>query len=531
MLATSTAANKGVLTVGDLLDYLSPGLSGPDWPPDVFALVVALLQKSGAYTRVVGEWPPSSHPPTWCATTVDIGKRWREALIRELPAPTEILEWWQVVIHHRALPVSGVGGVDELWRALLQLCAVADEAARGAGIPSVVEADDDSFDQKATKLLLTRNTLCVQVDPSRACVLPKLHTPQNGMTIRSLSHNLALCSAGDVRANWFRLAARRMNRSLNLLIVPWPWTIQPAQFKQAPGSIANLPKDFGFFDYVPDGARFPKDLLEALFRDAEAVVGEGQVDCVIFPESSLTPESHEDLRKVVCELHKAVLIAGISDPAAHTNYLTMEVPTADGRVVRVGPQHKHHRWRLEKSQILQYGLGSSLDPAKSLWERIPLSARELYFVSARPWLTLCTLICEDLARQDPVADILRSVAPNLLITLLMDGPQLISRWSARYATVFADDPGCSVLTLTSLGMASLSRPRGASPSRSIALWKDAQSGGPVQIEMPFDAKAMILSLAIELRDEWTADGRGDYGSTGYPILAGVYPIRGGLAVT
>jgi hypothetical protein len=63
------------------------------------------------------------------------------------------------------------------------------------------------------------------------------------------------------------------------------------------------------------------------------------------------------------------------------------------------------------------------------------------------------LICADLARQDPAADLIRAVGPNLLIALLMDGPQLSHRWPARYAAVPAEDPGTSVQTLTSLGMA------------------------------------------------------------------------------
>jgi len=522
----ASAVDARVLTIGDLLDYLAPELDQPSWPPDVFALVVALLQKSGAYTKVVDCWPPDSDAAVWVSQTVDIGKRWRLSLGTDSGPPVEVGAWWSVVKGHRGRSITDICGIDDLWQALLQLSATSDEASRGAGIPSLRDSDDDAFDRLTASLLLTRQTLCLQVDPSRACVLPKLHTPQNGMTVRSLSHNLALCFVGDVKADWYRLSARKMRRSLNLLLVPWPWTIQPSQFKEVDGSLRNIPKSYGFFEYSPNETGIENSVVESLFEGAEAIVGTGEIDCVVFPELSLTPAAHGRLRAIVTELHKSILIAGVADPVNGANYMKAEVPLADGRVITVGPQYKHHRWRLEKSQILQYGLGSSLDPAKSLWERIPLEERRLCFISTRPYLTLCALICEDLARQDPVADLLRSVAPNLLITLLMDGPQLMSRWSARYATVFADDPGCSVLTLTSLGMASLCRPRGFSPSRSIALWKDAKSGGPVEIELPSDARAMLLSLSIELHNEWTADGREDYGSTGYPILAGVYPIKG-----
>ena len=106
----------------------------------------------------------------------------------------------------------------------------------------------------------------------------------------------------------------------------------------------------------------------------------------------------------------------------------------------------------------------------------------------------------------------------------MDGPLLAARWPARYATVLADDPGSSVLTLTSLGMALLSRPTGKPPSRVIGLWKDAKNGAPCEIELPPDASAMVLTLSAEYHEEWTADGRSDEGATGYPVLTGVHPV-------
>ncbi len=52
----------------------------------------------------------------------------------------------------------------------------------------------------------------------------------------------------------------------------------------------------------------------------------------------------------------------------------------------------------------------------------------------------------------PGATILRAVGPNLVVCLLLDGPQSKERWSTRAAAALADDPGSSVLTLTSLGM-------------------------------------------------------------------------------
>src|SRR2546426_6006759 len=41
------------------------------------------------------------------------------------------------------------------------------------------------------------------------------------------------------------------------------------------------------------------------------------------------------------------------------------------------PQSKHHRWLLSNSQVSQYGLGGTLDPARSWWEDIDISDRTL----------------------------------------------------------------------------------------------------------------------------------------------------------
>ena len=106
----------------------------------------------------------------------------------------------------------------------------------------------------------------------------------------------------------------------------------------------------------------------------------------------------------------------------------------------------------------------------------------------------------------------------------MDGPQIGARWPARYATVLADDPGSSVLTFTSIGMCEFSRPPGKPPSRAIALWKDAYSGEAVQIDLPPRADAVLLNLVRRMSEEWTADGRSDGKTAGYPALAGIHPV-------
>jgi hypothetical protein len=99
------------------------------------------------------------------------------------------------------------------------------------------------------------------------------------------------------------------------------------------------------------------------------------------------------------------------------------------------------------------------------------------------------------------------VGPNLVFVLLMDGPQLSSRWSARYATILADDPGSAVLTLTSLGLMERTNSAGHyPPCRRIALWKD-DTGHTVQIDCPTNAQAVLVTLAGKSAEESTLDGR------------------------
>jgi hypothetical protein len=109
-------------------------------------------------------------------------------------------------------------------------------------------------------------------------------------------------------------------------------------------------------------------------------------------------------------------------------------------------------------------------------------------------------------RPDPVTDVVRSIAPTLVVALLLDGPQLAARWPARYASVLADDPGCSVLTLTALGMTQRSQPPGHAPSRGIALWKDRHRGLQ-QIALAEGAHAVALTAHVRTVQIPSADGR------------------------
>ncbi len=476
------------------------------------------------------EWPARMH---------SLGQQWRDAWVTRGELPKEIVKSWGVLLDELNAVVAHIGKNRRLCEALLQICAAADEASVGVGIPvsnPAVKAQRvallDRFQAHADKLLLPRDsgsTLCELIDDSKVRVLPKMHTPQTGLTIRSFSNNLALCASGEIQPEWYSFPVSTQERSLNLLLVPWPESITPARFVSSREPVsANTfaPGHFGLFTIAEgDETDISRQIVDLL---AEAERQVGRIDGVILPELSLSEEQHGLLAPKILQ-RSTFLIAGIGHCAQRgrpgLNYLRFDVPLS-GHDFRVSlQQSKHHRWRLDKSQIMQYGLGTNLHPESEWWEHISLIDRKLMFVAMRPWLTMTALICEDLARPDPAADLVRAVGPNLVIALLMDGPQLAARWPGRYATALADDPGSSVLSLTSRGMSGLSRPRfGATRSSVVALWKDAKTGVATEIDFPSAAKAVVLNITVDYREEWTADGRTDFGTTAYPILAGIHLV-------
>lgn len=535
--------------IGEFLQFVLPwGYNEvPNWPPDVFAVAAALLHKSGAYSYVLESWPPDYKGENWAAFASRIGQQWRRGMAGNVPAPpAEIEEWWQTLAG--AAPVCEIHDLrarPDVCDALVRMCAVADEACWGFGIPESEQLKQArgnlNEDLTVTRYLARRvrqillrgdsrsgaqtpgagSTLCLYIHPSRLRVLPKLHIPQNGFNIRSLSRNLSLCTADEIRPVWNLIARQPGEESMNLLLVPWPAEVRPSQFAAASDPspvIASRASLHRSFTWKPDEDLAAVPDIEALLVEASRVVG--PVAGVVLPELSLTRSQYPLIWRQLLT-RDCFLIAGLCD--TDRNYLRFELPLK-GQDSYAREQSKHHRWLIERSQIVQYGLGSILSPAKLWWEHINIAERSLQFTAMRDWLTISVLICEDLARPDPVGDLVRAVGPNLVIALLMDGPQLASRWPGRYATVLADDPGCSVLSLTSAGMCQLSRPPNVkAASRVVALWKE-RSGTPVEIELPQGADAIVLSLTVQYAEEWTADGRSDLCTTGYPTLAGVHPI-------
>lgn len=507
----------------------------PSWPPDLFGAVASTLYLTGAYRHVVKSWPPASlDGAAWANAIKKIGLTWRRQWTnhaRRRAVPSRVVKWWAVLLAHGGVDLLDVHRKPDLCRALIQLLAVADEACFGFGTLGDRVSESDKAHEFAYQVVFPKTdnqgaTLCVDICPSKLRVLPKLHTPQNGLTIRSLSHNLALCWGNEVVPHWYAVPQNR-KESLNLLLIPWPLEIKPTQFKPVAGSshpLSNLPNGYGFFTFELNETESIGRWLTDVIVEAKRKVG--KIDGIVLPELAVTPEQFEAVRELVLQ-EGIFLISGVAEPPrgqspAGRNLVRFEVPWIPGHPISMPEQDKHHRWQLEDGQLHRYGLNDQF-PQRGLrwWEYASIERRTLNFVCLYDWLTIAVLICEDLARSDPAGDLVRSVGPDLVIALLMDGAQVKERWSSRYASVLADDPGCSVLTLTSLGMTQL----GAHPDRTIALWKEAKKGAPQEITLDSDSAAVVLKLNLQVIEEWTADGRTDGGTSGYPSLSAVVQVK------
>lgn len=550
--------SKNVATVGSELRSLL-GVQWKDasifnWPPDGFAVCGWLLECTGAYSCVLNEWPPRTLSlDKWKSEIENVAKELRAHAFELLrgkvcTVPTAIESAWSKFAVHEEAPLNNLPNEAKI--ILLELLAITDEACVGFGLPEL-EGGTDRNDPKgyiqglsplqyvALKLQEWR-TFTPRFAQTTLSVLPKQHTPLSGITLRSMSHHLALFTGGEVASIWFS-PTQNIEDRLNLLVIPWPFAVAPSQFSEASCPGVKFAEGFGCFDYrissfdesvgnpqknTAESSPF-ETWLRAVFHGA--ALQHGRIHGVVLPEAALVPDDFKILDRVATEFD-AFVVSGVGTPLNEScsnqkNEVWMTFGYDEARIDRAIRQSKHHRWKLDKDQILMYGLAGSLDPNGAWWENIEIGNRDLHFISLRPQLTICCLICEDLARQDPVASLVRAVGPNLVIALLSDGPQLSKRWSARYATVLADDPGSSVLTVTGFGMTKLSEPPpGEKRSRVVALWKDALKGLK-EITLEEGSVGVVLNLWLTTMTETSADGRDDGGVAAWPALGGVHQIR------
>jgi hypothetical protein len=482
------------------------------WPPDVFALANLVLDHTEAYRFAVappagGRWPPA---PGWDEEVATAAREWRDAAadsMHELPA---VVRWhWGLVTRHVDTPLRSLreGREPALCEALLSLHATADEACRVLAVPEP-ELPDGPFARAAWSLLERQGSFS-RIDPARIRITPKTHFATRGITIRSFSRYLAL-NYEAVEVSWRRVEPARWRvhdrTEYNLVLLPWPLRVAASAFRPVPGTLDNMDPDaFGFFAFDPE-TPLDLDLVERLVIDARRKVG--RVHAVILPEDAIDTGEVAPLEERLLGLGVVFLVTGVREPGRGEqmglNVVHLGTRTRDGW--EHFEQAKHHRWGLDEGQISQYHLSRQLDPSKLWWEAIDLPPRTVQIIDIGGGATIAPLVCEDLARLDEVADVLRRVGPSLVVTLLLDGPQLPVRWPCRFANVLADEPGSAVLTLTSLGMATRSCPAGHRRSRAVAMWSEPGSGLQV-LELGRQAAGMAITVSVQSKTVWTADGR------------------------
>lgn len=515
-------------TFGTVLEAILKSLADLEelalaWPPDSFALTTVLLGRSEAYRFVVSPpqgktWPPV---PGWADKVEKTGDKWARAVVEKKPAPKLVRDLWRKVRAALGTTVedlrtwrgdaSGASTSWDLVCALVSLHALADMACAGVGVAGGIADDADSwardFVLDANRDLVRAGALNRRVPPHVVRVLPRLHTPQLGMTLRSLSMHLS-AEESPIPGTWRVQSGTRTTaaKELRILLLPWPLVVKDSAFVPTEHPPIEIDQaQFAFFDFAPTEAVSVERIIGVVNRAKEI---SGHIDALVLPESALTEPEFEAIRNALRDSGLSFVVAGVR--GEKSNYAVIDLLGADDP--RPVVQHKHHRWCLEQSQIESYGLGFRLEAERRWWENIEIRPRELHFVAMHDWLTICPLICEDLARVEPVSRMVRSVGPNLVIALLEDGPQLRQRWPGRYATVLAEDPGCSVLTLSSYGMVRRCIPPGETARRVVGLWKDAKTGVR-EIALQSGSDGIVIGVRPALTTEWTADGRHDGGLT------------------
>ena len=519
---------------GSVASYFETFAPTPDWgelarwPPDIFALANLVLDHTGAYRFVVAppaglHWPPL---PDWDGQVRRAGQAWSRGVSESGGRLPELVSrYWAIVTQNRNTPLAAIRGGDasQVAAALLGLHAMADEACAGVAASGRQQAPP-LFEARAWRLLQEQGSLS-RISPARARIVPKTNSSSRGMTIRSLSRHLALSyEAVDVRWRSIGPGPFAERSDYNIVLVPWPLAIEAKDFRPvAPDLIKNMDIDlYGFFEFAPE-APVDCDLVGSLLE--AAVERCGRVDAVAFPEAALRADAIPELERTLAEHGATFLIAGVREPPSASmlgrNYLHFGVRTESGW--NCYEQDKHHRWCLDERQIRQYHLCRSLNPKQLWWEAIDVGERRVHVIDVGGGVTTAPLVCEDLASLDEVSDVVRRVGPSLVVAVLLDGPQLTSRWPCRYSSVLTDDPGAAVLTLTSYGMAARSRPPGRRVSRVVAHW-NSPVDGPQEIELAPRAAAILLSMSVEATTLWTADGR-SHANVPYLDLTEVQQLR------
>ncbi|BDC44627.1 hypothetical protein PTKU15_79240 [Paraburkholderia terrae] len=540
-------------------------IDAPRWPADVFAVAATLMELSGCYTEaslVDGHFESHNN---YLDDVLNAAKTWRNTG----KCPKAVKLWWYQLLGEygktplaeikASIPYSGLVSI------LMRLLATADEASAGVGWIS--RAKRTKITERASLSFLSQlgpvaahvrlrhvpTSLCEMVPPSKATVLPKALTPSVGCTVRAMSHHLALLPPETVvRSEWVLPDNGIQDGTMRLLVIPYPFRVDDESFI-ASGPLRPMngkAKMQPYFTLDPTwlnkkavtATMLRDELIAPLVEQTVSKFGPAAIDGVLFPECALTETLADELQSVLARKPIAglkFLITGImksgktgsakSDGQPGRNLAKTMVfasgnVSPENRVLYDKAHSKHHRWALDRDQIKRYGLTRVEAPdSLKIWEHIAVDERKLPFLALRDDLCMTVLICEDLARADPAMPVIRSVGPNLVVALLMDGPQLGVRWPGRYATVLAEDPGSSVLSITSAGMVDRSNLGERNPARAVGLWRHDR-GPNTELYLPSGHHGLVLTVKAKEDEQYSLDHRTDLKTTRRWELEAVTPL-------
>ena len=358
-------------------------------------------------------------------------------------------------------------------------------------------------------------TICMDADPTIVAVLPKRQIAQVGCSISVFSKNLGLCN-GHKGSKPFYVYPKSntyapVNRSqLNILIVPFPYNISESDFVPNIDREGNLHNSFEIHQSWISTDKQKDDIVKSIIDQIDLSENKNiKIDGIIFPEYSINSNLHHTILKEIIKYNKNIefLISGSSDDLNGNkgNFVINSYIEGLNRHYTIS-YGKHHRWCLDRDQIFDYNLQDRLNPESSWWEKLKICPRRVIFNKVTDGILGCSIICEDLARIEPSHDCIRSIGPDIIFALLMDGPQISNRWSARCAKAFTEDPGSRVLTITSKGLLNRVNDKEIYPrNESIGLFSSRRSHR--EIICPFNGVGVILSLSISNDKGSTICGR------------------------
>lgn len=518
--------------------------SVPELPPDLFAVCAYLLHLSGAYHHIIMDTGDDKAPERTVRIAAEERERWSRIARRWAAGPStneppdEVQALWSRLIrssekHPIALERPDNRHLPAWWRTAYALMAIADEACADVGY--LGSADSSHWIAKMVRDVVTpeptkktgRSQIQAHtivsittdiVDPDVVCVQAKARTPNVGAALRNMSHNLAMLpSRKEMGVHWqapFTALARGDDVPLNLLLVPFPYVAADDDFYVTSKGWERAPKPSGWFNVRQRWLEAGPDAIVKFIEQLIAAANK-PINGIILPELSLNWKTYERLARRLRDRHPDVefLVAGSSNNCAGAsgNFALATHFFEEGKKRKMASMSrgKHHRWMLNRYQIERYGLQAALPHSKDggYWEHISLNHREIHVNAFRGSSVFTVMICEDLARSDPVHEPLRAVGPNLVFVLLMDGPQVEQRWAARYSLGLAEDPGSSVLTLTSRALVARANEGYEPQSWSVGIWQDGDGHSPKRIVCPPGTDAIVVSLKGQETTESTLDGR------------------------